>query len=218
MKLWFPSTCTEFVSVFEEAAHHIHYNRLSQLRTILTDHKDLVLQVTKVRHQPADISSPRSPLSSHCFQQFDETLLDLAVNNQTKDQANADIASLLIECGADLNRINKVAHPSFPSFPHPSQWGNTPLIMSLLRQKEHLTLMLVEKQAASIPNLVSRLLPSFPHILQAKKSPLLLACQWGNVSAICSLLRRGDSLDEADQVKVSFLSYSLISLSVARPL
>jgi hypothetical protein len=47
-RFWFPRSCTEFQNLFEEAAHHIHYNRLPELTALLKNHKELLSQLSHV--------------------------------------------------------------------------------------------------------------------------------------------------------------------------
>jgi hypothetical protein len=48
LKFWFPETCTEFVSPFEAASHHVHYNRTSKLESLLAAHNELIDQLNQV--------------------------------------------------------------------------------------------------------------------------------------------------------------------------
>ncbi len=49
-RCWYPPTRETFSSQFEEAAHHIHYNRLSELRLLVEIHPDIINQCSEVNH------------------------------------------------------------------------------------------------------------------------------------------------------------------------
>lgn len=43
--VWYPESCQQFLSKYEAAAHHLHYNRLEDFINLLSSDKDLVRQV-----------------------------------------------------------------------------------------------------------------------------------------------------------------------------
>jgi hypothetical protein len=57
-KFWYLKTFTgNYASIFEEAAHHVRYNRISQLETLLEAHPELVVQQNQVHKLYHVISS-----------------------------------------------------------------------------------------------------------------------------------------------------------------
>jgi hypothetical protein len=68
-----------------------------------------------------------------------------------------------------------------------------------------MALMLIDAGAQSIPNCVRSPPVDVSYLVQAGKSPLLLACSWPSVSIIRQLINRGDAWDAADKVQLPLL-------------